>query len=273
MGLQLDGTLLLAGAGKMGGALLDGWLAGGADPKQIIIQDPSPAPEIQGLIDQHGITVKSGPEAWATAPAVMVMAVKPQIMDDVFEPLAAIAGPETLVISIAAGCTIQSFEAHLAEGTGVIRVMPNTPAAIGQGISVCVANRHASEAQRALAGQLMAAVGDVAWLENEDDMDAVTAVSGSGPAYVFLLAECLAEAGVKAGLEKDLAAELARATVAGAGALLKQSTLDAAQLRKNVTSPGGTTEAALRVLMKSDGLRPLMREAVAAASQRGRELR
>lgn len=270
--MKLDGPLVLAGAGKMGGAMLAGWLERGLDPKEVIVQDPSPPDEVLELLARHRITPQAGLGSLARPPAVIVMAVKPQVMDTVFPPLARAAGPSTLVLSIAAGRTIAGFEQHLAPGIGVVRVMPNTPAAIGRGISACVANKAASAGQRALAERLLSAVGEVVWLDREDLLDAVTAVSGSGPAYIFLLAECLAEAGVAAGLDRALAEKLARATVSGSGELLYRSDLPAATLRQNVTSPGGTTAAALGVLMSDTGLQPLMTRAVAAALQRGREL-
>ena len=272
MTLQIDGTLVLAGAGKMGGALLAGWLARGLAPAGIVVQDPGPAPEVGELISQHGITCTAAAEPGGRPPAVLVLAVKPQAMDAVLAPLAPLVGPETLVLSIAAGRTIASLARHLPGGSAIVRAMPNTPAAIGRGITVCVPNAHATAAQRALAHELLAAVGEVGWVSDEALMDAVTAVSGSGPAYVFLLAECLAAAGEAAGLEAALARRLARATVSGAGELLHRSELDAAELRRNVTSPGGTTEAALAVLMRPDRLQALVTEAVAAATRRGREL-
>ncbi len=271
--LTLDGVLVLAGAGKMGGALLSGWLARGLDPSKVIVQDPLPPPEVRALLEAHGIAARGALDpSLAHPPAVLLVAVKPQMMDAVFPPLAKLAGPRTLVLSIAAGRKIAGFEQHLAPSVAVVRAMPNTPAAIGRGMTVCVANPHVTDAQRALSDQLLGAVGKVAWVEDEALMDAVTAVSGSGPAYVFLLAECLAEAGVAAGLAEPLANEVARTTVSGAGELLRQSDLEAAMLRQNVTSPGGTTAAALGVLMGADGLRELMTKAVAAAAKRSREL-
>ena len=272
MSLKLDGSLVLVGAGKMGGAMLAGWLARGVAASQIVVVDPSPPPEVKALIDQHRIPVSPGQPQLARPPAVLLMAVKPQVMDAVFPPVAKLAGPATVTISIAAGRTIASFEKHLAPGAAVIRTMPNTPAAIGRGITVCTANAHAGARERALADELLSAVGEVGWVEDEALIDAVTAVSGSGPAYVFLLTECLAEAGIKAGLDAALARRLARATVSGSGELLRQSDLDPATLRQNVTSPGGTTAAALAVLMANDGLQPLMTRAVAAAARRGQEL-
>ncbi len=272
MALALDGPLLLAGAGKMGGALLEGLVARGLDPAQIVVQDPAPSAEIADLLSRHGLRAEPAVNALDRPPSFILAAVKPQVMDQVFEPLAKLAGPQTVVLSIAAGKTIASFERFLAPGIAVVRAMPNTPAQVGRGVTACVANAATSPAQKAAATELLSAVGEVVWLDRESDMDAVTAVSGSGPAYVFLVAECLAEAGRAAGLSPELAAALARATVSGAGELLHRSDLDAATLRTNVTSPGGTTAAALGVLMAKPGLQDLMTEAVAAAVRRGREL-
>ena len=271
--LKLDGPLVLAGAGKMGGALLAGLFARGLDPKLVRVQDPSPPAEVAHLLASHGIKVETQIERLERPPSVILVAVKPQLMDAVFPALARLAGPGTLVLSIAAGRNLASFEKHLPDSAAVVRSMPNTPAAIGRGITVCVANAYVTASQRQLCDALLSAVGDVAWIDDEHLMDAVTAVSGSGPAYVFLLAECMAEAGRAAGLDADLAMKLARATVSGSGELLHQSDLDPATLRKNVTSPGGTTAAALDVLMNAqDGLQEIMTRAVAAAAARGREL-
>lgn len=272
MTLHLDGPLLLTGAGNMGYALLSGWLKGGLDPARVIVQEPAPQARVQDELNARNIRVEGRIATLPQAPAVMLLAVKPQTMDEVLPPLAKLVDGSTLVISIAAGRRMVGLAAHLPQGTAVVRVMPNTPASVGRGISVAVANAHVTPAQRATCDRLMRAVGEVAWVDDEDLMDAVTAVSGSGPAYVFHLAECLTEAGVAAGLEPQLAAQLARWTVAGAGELLHRSDLDAATLRRNVTSPGGTTAAALEVLMAEGGLRDLMRKAVAAATQRSREL-
>lgn len=272
MALKLDGDLVLAGAGNMGGAMLAGWLAGGLDPKRIIVQDPSPPPAIAALLAKHGIDSHATMPDRGAPPAVLLMAVKPQIMEEVFPPLAKRAGPGTLVLSIAAGKTIASFEKHLAPGIAVVRSIPNTPAAVGRGITVAAPNKHVTAAQRSLCDALLGAIGEVGWVEDEGLIDPVTAVSGSGPAYVFYLTECLAAAGVKAGLAPDLAMQLARATVAGSGELMRQSELGPDQLRKNVTSPNGTTYAALQVLMAENGLAPLIDEAIAAATRRSREL-
>ncbi|MFZ4807026.1 MAG: pyrroline-5-carboxylate reductase [Hyphomicrobiaceae bacterium] len=272
MTIQLDGPLVLAGAGKMGGALLTGWLAQGLPAARVIVQDPGPPPDIQAILDRAGI--RSTPELGdlERPPAVLLLAVKPQIMEDVLPPLGRCVGPGTLVLSVAAGRTIASLERHLPAGTAVVRTIPNTPAAVGRGITVCVANAHVTPAQRALCDQLLGAVGQVGWVDDEGLIDVATAVSGSGPAYVFLLAEALAAAGVAAGLAPDLARRLGDATVAGAGELLHRSGEDPAVLRRNVTSPNGTTAAALAVLMADDGLGPLLTRAVAAAARRSREL-
>jgi pyrroline-5-carboxylate reductase len=272
MSLQLDGPLLLAGAGNMGYALLAGWLAGGLDPARIVVQEPAPQPRIKAELDARGIAVHAEVAALPEPPAVVLVAVKPQVMDEVLPQLARLVGAGTVVASIAAGRRIEGLAAHLPRGTAIVRAMPNTPASVGRGITVAVGNAYVTAGQRETCDRLLQAVGEVAWVDDEGLIDAVTAVSGSGPAYVFHLAECLAEAGVAAGLGPELARQLARATVAGAGELLHRSDLDAAQLRRNVTSPGGTTAAALEVLMAQDGLSTLMRNAVAAAARRSREL-
>lgn len=269
----LKGPIILAGAGKMGGAMLAGWLKGGLSPSQVIVQDPGPPPEIAVWLEQNGIIVHKLLTDLAEPPAVLLMAVKPQVMDEVFPPLAKLAGQDTLVLSVAAGRTIAGFEKHLPAGTPVVRSIPNTPAAIGRGITVCVPNSHVTDAQRMICDELLAAIGEVGWVEDEAMIDAATAVSGSGPAYVFLLAECLAEAGVAAGLQPELAVRLANATVSGAGELMRQPDAPPpATLRENVTSPGGTTFAALQVLMADDGLKPLMIKAVREAAKRSRAL-
>ena len=272
MTLTIDGTLILAGAGNMGAALLAGWLARGLDPRAVSIQDPSPPPATRALLERYGLSASASLAAPALAPAVLVLAVKPQIMDEVLPPLARLAGPHTVVLSIAAGRTLQGFERQLAPGAAVVRAMPNTPAAIARGITVAVANAQVTPAQRQLCDALLRAVGEVEWVAEEAFLDAVTAVSGSGPAYVFYLAECLAAAGVKAGLAPELAMKLACHTVSGAGELLNRSGSSPARLRESVTSPNGTTFAALEVLMGAGGLAPLLASAVAAATRRSREL-
>jgi pyrroline-5-carboxylate reductase len=272
MALKLDGDLVLAGAGNMGGALLAGWLERGLDPQRLIVQDPGPPSRIAELLGKKGVRVVSSVGPLAEPPAVLLMAVKPQIMEEVFPALARIVGPKTVVLSVAAGRTIRSFERHLPDRSAVVRSIPNTPAAVGRGITVATANPYVTATQRAVCQELLSAVGETAWVDDEALIDPVTAVSGSGPAYVFYLAECLAEAGVKAGLEPDLAMKLARSTVAGSGELLFRSDQPADELRKNVTSPNGTTFAALQVLMAEKGLQSLMTEAVLAATRRSREL-
>jgi pyrroline-5-carboxylate reductase len=272
MGIELDGDLVLAGAGNMGGAMLAGWLANGLDPRRILVLDPSPPAATKALIDKAGVrSAATLPDAMPP-PAVLLMAVKPQIMEEVFPPLATRCTSRSLVLSIAAGKTIASFERHLAPGIAVVRSIPNTPAAVGRGITIASPNAHVTTAHRSLCDGLLGAIGEVGWVEDEALIDPVTAVSGSGPAYVFYLTECLAAAGVKAGLAPDLALRLARATVSGSGELMRQSDLGPDQLRKNVTSPNGTTYAALQVLMSDNGLGPLMDEAIAAATRRSREL-
>ena len=272
MKLDLPGPILILGAGKMGGALLSGLLARGLLPADVLIQDPAPPAETASIIAAHGIGQAAMFDALDAPPAVILAAVKPQVMDDVFPSAARLAGPHTLTLSIAAGRTIASFARHLPAGSAIVRAMPNTPAAIGHGMTVCCGNVHVSAGQKDLATKLMSAVGKVAWVDDEALMDAVTAVSGSGPAYVFHLVECMTEAGVAAGLDPVLSAQIARATVAGSGALLDQSDQPAGELRRNVTSPGGTTAAALDVLMRDDAMRSLFVNAIVAAKKRGEEL-
>jgi pyrroline-5-carboxylate reductase len=272
MSFSLQGPLLLAGAGRMGGAILARLLVQGLDPKLVIVQDPDPPAASADLLADRAIDLLPFIDELSSPPAVILLAVKPQLADVVLPPLAKLAGPDTLYLSIAAGRQIKGLAAHLPERAPLVRAMPNTPAAIGRGITVAVANAHVTPQQKALAGELLAAVGEVVWVGDEALLDPATAVSGSGPAYVFLLAECLAEAGRAAGLSADLAERLARATVTGAAALLAQSDLSAAALRQNVTSPGGTTAAALEILGGPEGLQKLMTAAVAAATRRGRDL-
>jgi pyrroline-5-carboxylate reductase len=264
-----SGHLLLVGAGKMGHALLEGWLGLGLDPRRILVFEPQPASDLAALA-ARGLRLNPLHSEARGAEAI-VIAVKPQIAADVVPPLAPLVGNVSVAISIMAGKPLQALERALP-GAAIVRAMPNTPAAIGRGMTVALANQRVSSAQRELAHALLSATGAVEWISEEALMDAVTAVSGSGPAYVFLLAEALAQAGIDAGLPPDLAAKLARETVAGSGELLRRSALDPATLRQNVTSPGGTTEAALAVLMGAEGLASLMTEAVAAATRRSRAL-
>jgi pyrroline-5-carboxylate reductase len=265
---NISGTVVLAGAGKMGGAMLSGWLAQGLDAKSVVVIEPHATDDIRALLAK-GIRLNPPPKDVANV-AALVIALKPQAFREAAPGLKPFATPATLVVSIMAGTTI----AGIAEACGgsVVRAMPNTPAAIGRGITVAVAANNVGAAQRALADSLLRATGSVEWVEDEGLMDAVTAVSGSGPAYVFLLAEELARAGVEAGLPEALASKLARETVAGSGELLHRSELSSATLRQNVTSPGGTTAAALEVLMGPDGTQSLLTRAVAAATKRSKEL-
>jgi pyrroline-5-carboxylate reductase len=270
---QFAGAVALVGAGKMGGALLDGWIGLGLDPARVIVIEPQPAPPISALA-ARGLRLNPdlNPDMATVRTDAAVLAVKPQTAPEAIAGMRALVSPGTVVVSIMAGRPIAFLEAALPPGTAIIRAMPNTPAAIGRGITVAVPNRMVTPAQRRLADALLMAAGAVEWIYDEALMDAVTAVSGSGPAYVFLLAESLARAGEKAGLPAALAARLARATVAGAGELMHRSPLEPVALRQNVTSPGGTTAAALGVLMADDGLDPLMERAIAAAARRSREL-
>jgi pyrroline-5-carboxylate reductase len=241
----------LVGAGKMGSALLDGWLRFGLPPANVAVIEPQPSPQMSALAARG---LRLNPDASGlNRVAAIVIAVKPQVAADVVPVLAPMISASTVVVSIMAGRTLQFLAEALKTPCAVVRAMPNTPAAIGRGITVAVAVR-ADEAQRELAHRLLAATGTVEWIEDEALLDAVTAVSGSGPAYVFLLAEALTQAGIAAGLPPALAEKLARETVAGSGELLHRADLDAAALRNNVTSPSGTTAAALDVLMGQDGL-------------------
>ncbi|QIG97482.2 MULTISPECIES: pyrroline-5-carboxylate reductase [unclassified Bradyrhizobium] len=252
----------------MGGAMLTGWLAQGLAPKQVAVIDPYLSPEISALAAK-GVQLNPQAKDLGTVDT-LVVAVKPQSFRDAGAALKALVGPSTLVVSIMAGTTMSALEEVV--GGAVVRAMPNTPAAIGRGITVAVPSKRVTAAQRATTDALLKATGLVEWVDDESLMDAVTAVSGSGPAYVFLLAEELARAGVAAGLPEQLATTLARATVAGSGELLHRSDLPSATLRQNVTSPGGTTAAALEVLMANDGMQPLMTRAIAAATRRSKEL-
>ena len=266
---DFDGTVVLVGAGKMGGALLEGWHRLGLKFDNIVAIEPQPSAEIIAL-GQRGLRIN--PALDTIAASAIVIAVKPQVAPEVVPTLGRLVRDDTVAISIMAGRTLAFLEQALPAHAAVVRAMPNTPAAIGRGITVAVPNARVTATQRDLTDKLLRAAGAVEWIGDEALMDAVTAVSGSGPAYVFLLAESLARAGAAAGLPAELSARLARATVAGAGELMHRSTLDAATLRQNVTSPGGTTAAALAVLMAADGIDPIMQHAVAAASRRGREL-
>ncbi|MCC5983062.1 MAG: pyrroline-5-carboxylate reductase [Rhodobacteraceae bacterium] len=260
-----DGLVML-GCGKMGSAMLAGWLARGVDPGAVHVIDPQPSDWVQA----QGVHVNA---ELPPAPAVVVVAVKPQMMGEALPALQGFGNGATLFVSVAAGTSLRAFAAALGTQTPLVRAMPNTPAAVGRGITAIVGNAHAGAEGLALAETLLSAVGQVVRLDDESQMDAVTAVSGSGPAYVFHLIETLAAAAEAEGLPSDLALQLARATVAGAGALAEASDDSPGQLRVNVTSPGGTTAAALAVLMDRDtGFPALLPRAVAAAAARSREL-
>jgi pyrroline-5-carboxylate reductase len=263
---NIHGTIALGGAGKMGGAMLTGWLAQGLDPRRVVVIEPHPSAEIAALAG-----IRLNPTAKQVGEVdTLVVAVKPQSFREAGKAFKEFTGPSTLVVSIMAGTPIAALQEVC--GGSVVRAMPNTPAAIGRGITVAVAAKNVDAAQRAIADALLRATGSVEWVEQESLMDAVTAVSGSGPAYVFLLAEELARAGVEAGLPLELATKLARETVAGSGELLHRSELASSTLRQNVTSPGGTTAAALDVLMGPNGMHALLVRAVAAATQRSKDL-
>lgn len=255
----------------MGGALLEGWLEVGMAAPAITILDPHPSPELDRLCVARSLRLNP-PIGEIRSPRVLVLAIKPQALDNTAPQVDRILGPQTLLISILAGKTIADMRQRIPNASSVVRAMPNLPASIRRGATGAVASGEVDDEGKQVADALLASVGTVEWLASESLLDAVTAVSGSGPAYVFHLAECLAEAGAAAGLPPDLAQRLARATVAGAGELLFQSDLTPDTLRRNVTSPGGTTQAALEVLMANPGLGSLMREAVAAAKQRAEEL-
>ncbi len=269
---SLSGNLLLIGGGKMGGAMLRGWLDGGMRPGQVAVIEPNDAPANE--MRELGVNVHAdiGDVADEFAPEVIVVAVKPQVINDALPAYRRFARPDAVFLSIAAGKTLANFAGYLGDDAAVVRAMPNTPAAIGRGMIVACPNGHVGTGQKDMCDTLLAAVGEVAWVDDEGLIDAVTGTSGSGPAYVFLLIECLAAAAKEAGLPDTLAEQLALATVSGAGELARISDDSPEQLRINVTSPKGTTEAALKVLMAEDGLQALMTRAVKAATDRSREL-
>jgi pyrroline-5-carboxylate reductase len=264
------GGVVLVGCGKMGTAMLHGWLAAGAASRCVVVE-PAGMPAGLGLAAEIVWHSTPGELPTGLRPDAVVFAIKPQIADEVVPNYRRLTDPSTLFVSIVAGKTLAGLSACLGRAA-IVRTMPNTPAAIGRGITVACANSLVTTAQRQLCDRLLAAIGESAWVEDETLIDAVTAVSGSGPAYVFLLIEALAEAGRAEGLPGDLALQLARATVAGSGELARVALESPAQLRENVTSPGGTTRAALDVLMAAEGLAPLIRRAVSAAAARSREL-
>ncbi|MEO8557739.1 MAG: pyrroline-5-carboxylate reductase [Rhodospirillales bacterium] len=262
-------AILLVGCGKMGRAMLDGWLEQGLAAEKILIAEPYAIDLPPALAQRRVEDAGKAPENFK--PEIVVLAVKPQSMAAVLPGLKKFAGAGTVFLSIAAGKTLAALGSGLGEAR-IVRTMPNTPAAVRQGITVAVAGKGVDAGQRDACDGLLRAVGEVMWVQDEGLLDAVTAVSGSGPAYVFLLAEAMAEAGVKAGLPRDLAEQLARATVSGSGELLRRSSDSAAQLRQNVTSPGGTTAEALKVLMAPGAMQKIFDEAIAAATRRSREL-
>jgi len=269
--LRLPGSMLLLGCGKMGGAMLRGWLARGVPGNQLFVVDPSP----RDLDDVRaaGVTIVTKPADLPAGfqPAIVLLAIKPQFMDEALPDYRRFAKPDTLFLSIAAGKTLSYLRQQIGNAT-IVRAMPNTPAAVGRGVSVIVRQSGVSDVQLNLCADLLSAVGEIAWVDDEDLINAVTAVSGGGPAYVFLLIECLAEAGRQAGLPAEMAMQIARSTVCGSGELAYQSSESAEALRKAVMSPKGTTEQAIGVLMAEDGLQPLMTRAIAAATRRSREL-
>ncbi|UYN95254.1 MAG: pyrroline-5-carboxylate reductase [Enhydrobacter sp.] len=260
--------LLLVGCGKMGGAMLEGWLARGLAVADVVVAEPVEAIRPR----QSGLRVVASTSEVGDAPQTVILAVKPQTMDAVLPDLRRFAETGSVFLSIAAGKTLRYFASHLGAAAKVVRSMPNTPAAVRQGITVATAAPGVAAAEKKRCHELLEAVGQVVWVDDETLMDPVTALSGSGPAYVFLLVEAMAAAGAKLGLAPDMAMQLARATVAGSGELLRQSSEPASQLRVNVTSPGGTTAEALKVLMAADGIQPTFDKALAAASRRSREL-
>ncbi|MCF8467499.1 MAG: pyrroline-5-carboxylate reductase [Sneathiella sp.] len=265
-------AVLLVGSGKMGQAMLGGWIEDRIAPASIVAIDPNP--------ENLAVALDMGCRGFSSAtqipddfqPDVMVLAVKPQMMTEVLPTFRFFAEKGALVLSIAAGTRIARFEDAFGTGAAIIRAMPNTPAAVRQGMIVCCSNPNVLPEQERCCNMLMGAIGTVAWVTDENLMDAVTGLSGSGPAYVFYMIEAMAAAGVSVGLPEDLAMKLAEGTVAGAGALALHSSETAAQLRRNVTSPNGTTAAGLEILMGEDGLGPLMQKAVAAATKRSKEL-
>lgn len=267
--LSTLGPVMLVGAGKMGMAMAQGWLKAGLKPAQLILVDPKPSDAVVDFAGKHGLLLLS--KVQAEPVHVMVLAVKPQIMDAVFADAKQAVGKNTLVLSIAAGISLETLKRGL-ETERIVRTMPNTPAQVGKGVTGAVAALGVTDDDQQAGAALLSAAGEVLWFEDEGQLDAVTAVSGSGPAYVFLLVEAMAAAGKAQGLSAQAAEVLARQTVIGAAALMEADATEAAQLRENVTSPGGTTAAALAVLMADDGMKPLLARAVDAARKRSVEL-
>ena len=270
MEITTESPLLLIGAGKMGGALLNGWLDQKLDPATIFVKDPNLAPNAKQQILAKNVQLVENDEL-NLSPSVVLLAVKPQIMKTVLDEIKRYVGQKTLIISIAAGTTISEIESAY-ENRPIVRVMPNTPAQVKRGISAIICNQHVNQQQKMLMDELMSSVGEVVWLDTEDQIDIVTGLSGTGPAYVFLLTECLTNAGKQLGFSTEIAQKLAVQTVAGAGELMFQTEELPEQLRKNVTSPGGTTEAALKVLNSDSGLQKLLDATIEKAIDRAREL-
>lgn len=272
----LFAPVLVIGAGKMGGAILSAWLepkgdSEGLDPASVFVEDPGAPEDVLDILAKYEIT--PAPRHNLTeAPTLVMVGVKPQVMDVVLQDLSKRISKDTLVYSIAAGKTLSDIAQHLPAGTAIIRAMPNTPVMVQSGMTALIANEFVTDEQRAQIDELVSGTGTVAWIESESQMDAVTAVSGSGPAYVFLFAEYLAKAGEAQGLSAELAMTLAKATIDGAGSMMSMLDITPSQLRVNVTSKGGTTAAALEVFMADDGLAPTINAAIAAAAKRSKEL-
>lgn len=265
-------SLVLVGAGKMGGAMLAGWLDMGLDAAKTVVIDPSQPADVAKAASEKGFQLVGSAEGVAS-PDIVVVAIKPQMMDKVLPGLKRLVGPKTVVVSVAAGTPVATFQQHFGANALVVRAMPNTPAQVGRGMTAAFASAGVEEGMRDVTATLLSSMGAFVWVSEEGQMDAVTAISGSGPAYVFHMVEAMAKAGEALGLAPDVAALLARQTVVGAGELMHQSDLDAATLRTNVTSPGGTTAAALAVLMDEQaGLPDLMAKATEAARDRSIEL-
>lgn len=266
----MEFSVVLVGAGNMGGAMLRGWLEAGLPAAKVTVLDPSPSQQMKQFLTDRGIELVGQADDVAS-PDVLVIAIKPQMMLTVLPEISNLAGDKTVAVSVAAGTTIETISSGL-NSSAVVRTMPNTPSLVGKGMTVACPSSDVSDRQRDQVGQLLKTIGKLEWIDDEGLIDAVTGVSGSGPAYVFHLVECMAAAGVAAGLPKALADTLARQTIVGAGELLDQSSDDAATLRQNVTSPGGTTAAALEILRTSGDMELLLTRAVAAATDRSKEL-
>ena len=268
---QWPARLVLVGAGKMGGAMAQGWLDAGLPPSSLTILEPDPSSGIAALATSRGLALN--PQNSVSPPEMLVLAVKPQSLDEVAPGIAPLAAERTLILSILAGKTIANLTARLPQARAVVRAMPNLPAAIGRGVTAAAASRSVTGEQRGWCERLLGAMGTFHWLDDESAVDAVTAISGSGPAYVFALTEALAAAGERLGLKPELSMSLARGTVEGAAELMRRDGATTAEtLRRNVASPGGTTAAALSVLLGPEGLNELMARATAAARARAAEM-